>query len=151
MFILKNTVSRCHYQAEHIETGSLFRNKPYCDLNLFLERSAFLTKKLKELARWQRLIIWACPDYVIIWVHHYNHWAIIWHPRSMGNGICLIIVRAQGRPCLRIYIGFALDYPHGFIINLIAVRVKIQPRSKRRIKCKNIHKHTIDFSAARIW
>ena len=51
LFLLKSTVSQCYYQAEHIETGSLFRNKPYCDLNLFLERSVFLTKKLKELAR----------------------------------------------------------------------------------------------------
>jgi hypothetical protein len=46
LFLQKNTVSLCHYQAEHIETGSLFRNKPNCDVNLFLERSAFNKKNL---------------------------------------------------------------------------------------------------------
>ena len=36
----------------------------------------------------------------------------------MEDSACLIIIRAQGGPCLRIIIGFALNYPHINILNL---------------------------------
>ena len=58
------------------------------------------------------------PDYATNWAYYFNHRAFIRDSRSMDDSTSLIIVRAQGRPYLRVVIGFALDYPHIITLNI---------------------------------